>query len=234
MRILFTRIYWLLILFKKRPPRFSSVYCLSFCGIWDLFRASFKFTVFFSLMIYGKENSELKTCWNCSEMAPNATELQVIHTREGVWQSSGTFSYVDVLDVKNGNWKLVISLFRCSDSTNSYWGSKTKPFRFVVWDRSIPSSKTWNFQLLLMTSGMSAFLLLKLANIYLSSFTLFWTAMRDWTFPYKLLHDYAVTPCDIMLMATMMIGLPVVHQVGVGAREWFAVITAMVPFISWK
>ena len=30
----------------------------------------------------------------------------------------------------------------------------------------------------------------------------------------------------------MMIGLPVVHEVGVGAREWFAVITAMVPFIS--
>lgn len=164
------------------------MYCWCFCGIWGLFRASFKCTVFLAKMICGKENSELKTCWNCSEMAPNATELQVIHTRGGVWQSSGTLSYLDVLDVKKGNHNLIFSLFRCSDSTNSYWGSKTSPFRFVVQDRSIPSSKTSNFQLLLMTSRTSAFLLCKLANIYFSSFTLFWTALRDWTLPYKLLH----------------------------------------------
>ena len=163
---MFTGIYWLLMLFKKRLPHFSSVYCLCFCGIWDLFIASFKFTVFLDKIIYGKENSELKTCWNCSEMAPNATELQITHTRRGVWQSSGTLSYVDVQDVKNGNWKLIISLFRCSDSTNSYWGSKKKkPFKSVVWDRSIPSGETKNFQLLFMTSRTSAFLLLKLANI---------------------------------------------------------------------
>ena len=50
-------------------------------------------------------------------------------------------------------------------------------------------------------------------------------------------YIYAVTPCDIMLMATMMIWLPVVHELGVGAREWFAVITAitaMDPFIRQK
>jgi len=37
-------------------------------------------------------------------------------------------------------------------------------FRFAVWDRSVPSSEISNFQLLLMTSGTSAFLLLKLAS----------------------------------------------------------------------
>ena len=29
---------------------------------------------------------------------------------------------VDILDVKNGNWKLIFSLFQCSESTSSYSG----------------------------------------------------------------------------------------------------------------
>ena len=43
-------------------------------------------------------------------------------------------------------------------------GVKTKAFRFVVWDKSVLSSRTSNFWLLVMTSGMSAFSLLKLTN----------------------------------------------------------------------
>ena len=43
-------------------------------------------------------------------------------------------------------------------------GVKTKPFRFVVWDRSLPSSETSNFRLLFITSGTSAFSLSNLAN----------------------------------------------------------------------
>ena len=33
---------------------------------------------------------------------------------------------IDVLDVKNGNRKLIFSLFQCSDSTNSYSGIQDK------------------------------------------------------------------------------------------------------------
>ena len=188
MRILFTGIYWLLILFKNDCLTF--LLCIACVSVaFGTFSEQVLSSLFFLTKWYMARktvNSKLAgTALKWPQMPQNDL---VIHTREGVWQSSGTFSYVDVLDIKNGNWKLIISLFRCCDSTKSYWGSKTKPFRFVVWDRSIPSSKTLNFQLLLMMSGTSAFLLLKLANIYLSSFTLFWTAMRDWTFPYKLLH----------------------------------------------
>ena len=43
-------------------------------------------------------------------------------------------------------------------------GLWTKAFRFVVWDRSVPSSEISNFRLLIMTSGTLAFSLLKLAN----------------------------------------------------------------------
>ena len=54
--------------------------------------------------------------------------------------------------VKNGNRKLIFSLFQWSDSTNSYSG-KTKAFRFVVWNRSIPLSEISNFRLLFVISG---------------------------------------------------------------------------------
>ena len=66
---------------------------------------------------------------------------------------------VDALDVRNGNWKLIFSLFQCSHSANSYSGINKKAFRFTVWDRRVPSSET----LLFMTSGTSVFSLLKLA-----------------------------------------------------------------------
>ena len=74
--------------------------------------------------------------------------------RPGSWRHLMTLSAiaggssnanVDVPDVKNGNRKLIFSLFQCPDSTNSYSGSKTKAFRFVVWDKSVPSSETSNY-----------------------------------------------------------------------------------------
>lgn len=43
-------------------------------------------------------------------------------------------------------------------------GVKTKAFRFIVWDKSLPSSRTLNFWLLFMTSGVSALSLLKLTT----------------------------------------------------------------------
>ena len=58
------------------------------------------------------------------------------------------------------NRKLVFSLFQCADSVNSYSMSQNKAFRVVVWDRSVPSSETSNFRLLVMTSVTSAFSLL--------------------------------------------------------------------------
>ena len=41
-------------------------------------------------------------------------------------------------------------------------GVETKTVKFVVWDKSVPSSETSNFWLLFIMSGMSAFSLLKL------------------------------------------------------------------------
>ena len=41
-------------------------------------------------------------------------------------------------------------------------GVKTKTVKFVVWDKSVPSSETSNLWLLFIMSGMSAFSLLKL------------------------------------------------------------------------
>ena len=58
------------------------------------------------------------------------------------------------------NRKLVFSLFQCADSANSYSMNQNKAFRFVVWERSVPSSETSNFRLLVMTSVTSAFSLL--------------------------------------------------------------------------
>ena len=43
-------------------------------------------------------------------------------------------------------------------------GVKTKAFRFIVWDKSLPSSRTLNCWLLFMTSGVSALSLLKLTT----------------------------------------------------------------------
>ena len=43
-------------------------------------------------------------------------------------------------------------------------GVKTKSFRFIVWDKSLPSSRTLNFWLVFMTSGVSALSLLKLTT----------------------------------------------------------------------
>lgn len=43
-------------------------------------------------------------------------------------------------------------------------GVKTKAFRFIVWDKSLPWSRTLNFRLLFMTSGVSALSLLKLTT----------------------------------------------------------------------
>ena len=65
---------------------------------------------------------------------------------------------LDVADAKNGNQKLIFSLFQCSDLTICTVGFKPKEFRFDAWDRI---SETSNSQLLLMTSGISAFSLLK-------------------------------------------------------------------------
>ena len=70
--------------------------------------------------------------------------------------------------VKNGNRKLIFSLFQWSDSTNSYSG-KTKAFRFVVWNRSIPLSEISNFRLLFVISGTFLYFLsyLSLGIIFL-------------------------------------------------------------------
>ena len=102
---------------------------------------------------------------------------------------------IDVPDVKNGNWRLIFSLFQCSNLCSDvpppsekknrekrqreetllpiffFWGTgrgdvctqaisaltrqirtagvKTKVLRFVVWDRSVPSSETSNCRFLL-------------------------------------------------------------------------------------
>ena len=67
---------------------------------------------------------------------------------------------------QNGNRKLILSLFHCSNSTNSYSGSQTKALKFTAWDRSFPFiSETSNFRLLFMTSGRSALFLLQLTII---------------------------------------------------------------------
>ena len=62
---------------------------------------------------------------------------------------------------QNGNRKLILSLFHCSNSTNSYSGSQN-----TAWDISFPFiSETSNFRLLFMTSGTSALFLLQLTII---------------------------------------------------------------------
>ena len=61
---------------------------------------------------------------------------------------------------QNGNRKLILSLFHCSNSTNSYSGSQN-----TAWDISFPFiSETSNFRLLFMTSRTSALSLLQLAT----------------------------------------------------------------------
>ena len=65
---------------------------------------------------------------------------------------------LDVPNVKNSNRKLIFSLLQCFDSKNSY----SEALRSVVWDRNVPPSETSNFRLLFLTSGTSAFSLLKL------------------------------------------------------------------------
>ena len=62
---------------------------------------------------------------------------------------------------QNGNRKLILSLFHCSNSTNSYSGSQN-----TAWDISFPFiSETSNFRLLFMTSRTSALFLLQLTII---------------------------------------------------------------------
>jgi len=41
---------------------------------------------------------------------------------------------LDVLDAKNGNQKLIFSLFQCSELTICKVGFKPKEFRFDAWD----------------------------------------------------------------------------------------------------
>ena len=47
-------------------------------------------------------------------------------------------------------------------------GVKTKTVKFVVWDKSVPSSETSNLWLLFIMSGMSAFSLLKLTVLFVN------------------------------------------------------------------